>query len=397
LGLLEQFVVDNEDLLALESLIGRFNIFDALRVARTEIRHSNFLAFILNPAESHGLGELFLRAVLMDILRRAPVEARSLSPIELDGAALRGVEIRREWEHLDLLITCHDPRFAIVIENKVDATEHSDQLGRYRREMAAHFPDLRPLYLYLSPNSASPSDTGWVPYGYSDIHRVLTRVRNTYHGAIGGDVLSFLDHYLSLIGTQFMDDPAIDALCRRIYTNHRRALDLIFERVAQPGSSVLAEAETAVRQDERFHVFNRGRNVLEFVPKAWLEWMPAIGLDQRDEPRSWLILRFELFPGELDYHVELRQIQDQALRRELVAALLANATRLGFKQKKGKVTGRYTRVSGRERLLGWKEDQEPDPAKIREIVHARLNATFEALKPLPEVLRPIFAHSQGRE
>jgi hypothetical protein len=55
---LETFVVDNDDLLALESIIGRFNIFDALNIARAEIRHSNFLAFILDPAESHGQGQV---------------------------------------------------------------------------------------------------------------------------------------------------------------------------------------------------------------------------------------------------------------------------------------------------------------------------------------------------
>src|SRR5262249_10582480 len=46
----------------LEARIGRFNIFDALGIARAEIRHSSFLAFILDPAESHGQGQLFLKA-----------------------------------------------------------------------------------------------------------------------------------------------------------------------------------------------------------------------------------------------------------------------------------------------------------------------------------------------
>src|SRR2546427_3670599 len=108
---LERFVVDNDDLLALESLIGKFNIFDALDIARVEIRHSNFLAFILDPAESHGQGEVFLKAVLIDLLKAAPAGLRPLSPIDLDGTDLQGVEIRREWRHIDLLITCHQPRF----------------------------------------------------------------------------------------------------------------------------------------------------------------------------------------------------------------------------------------------------------------------------------------------
>src|SRR5437868_2634487 len=87
---LERFVVDNDDLLSLEALVGRFNIFDALNIARREIHHSNFLAFLLDPVESHGQSQLFLKALLMDLLKSAPPELRPLSPIELDGTDLRG-------------------------------------------------------------------------------------------------------------------------------------------------------------------------------------------------------------------------------------------------------------------------------------------------------------------
>src|SRR5438552_12678627 len=110
---LERFVVENDCLLQLESHIGRFNIFDALGIKDAEIRHSNFLAFILDPAESHGQGQLFLKAILMDLLKNAPPERRPLSPIDLDGIDLRGIEIRREWKHIDLLIMCREPRFFV--------------------------------------------------------------------------------------------------------------------------------------------------------------------------------------------------------------------------------------------------------------------------------------------
>jgi len=79
---LEHLVVDNDDLLELEELIGRFNIFDALGIARVEIRHSNFLAWLLDPAESHGQGSIFLKAVLMDLFKQAPVDKRPLSPVD---------------------------------------------------------------------------------------------------------------------------------------------------------------------------------------------------------------------------------------------------------------------------------------------------------------------------
>src|SRR4051794_5092357 len=87
---LESFVVDNDELAELETLIGKFNIFDALNIVRAEIRHSNFFAWLLDPAESHGQGGLFLKAILMDLLRESPQPLRPFNPIELDGAQLRG-------------------------------------------------------------------------------------------------------------------------------------------------------------------------------------------------------------------------------------------------------------------------------------------------------------------
>jgi hypothetical protein len=103
---LERFVIENDTLLALEARIARFNIFDALGIARAEIRHSNFLAFLLDPTESHSHGPLFLKAILMDLLKQAPRENRALSLVDLDGTDLRGVEVKREWKHIDPLIKC---------------------------------------------------------------------------------------------------------------------------------------------------------------------------------------------------------------------------------------------------------------------------------------------------
>ena len=131
---LERFVAENDELLSLEEQIGRFNIFDALGIARVEIRHSNFLAWLLTPSESHGQGDLFLKAFLMDVLRKARQKGAEppISAVELDGADLRGVEVRREWRNIDLLIRCDKPRFVIAIENKIDSGEHGNQLERYK-------------------------------------------------------------------------------------------------------------------------------------------------------------------------------------------------------------------------------------------------------------------------
>jgi hypothetical protein len=392
LAALERFVVDNEDLLSLELLIGKFNIFDAVKIAQTEIRHSNFLAFLLDPAESHGHGQLFLNALLMDLLKTAPPSLRPLSPIELDGTQLRGVEVRRESHHIDLLVACSHPPLVVAIENKIASSEHSDQLNRYEQTIREHFPNTGSLFVYLTPTGEAPSSGAWVPYSYRELHRVLSRVRETYENSIGANVLVFLDHYLNLIGTRFMDDPRIDDLCQRIYKNHRRALELIYDRVGSPAAGVLAEVEAVLREDSRWQVFYRGANLIDFVRADWLSWLPTIGIDRKDIPRSWFVFRLEVYNSKLDFYVEIRRMSDIALRRRIVETLIREGSKFGFKRSPGAVTDNYTRVSGRERLLQWSDDEdEPSEDAIRAAVKKKLDDVYPKIAAVPKLLEPLVA------
>ena len=53
--ILDKFLVDNTELEELSAKLSIFNIFGVLRVEDTEIRHSNVLAWLLDPQGSHGL------------------------------------------------------------------------------------------------------------------------------------------------------------------------------------------------------------------------------------------------------------------------------------------------------------------------------------------------------
>lgn len=66
----------------------------------------------------------------MDLMKAAAVELRPLSPIDLDGTDLRGVDIRPGWSHIDLLIKSYEPPFVIVVENKVGVVEN--KVGSHR-------------------------------------------------------------------------------------------------------------------------------------------------------------------------------------------------------------------------------------------------------------------------
>ena len=66
--LLDRFLLD-ENLKGLENDFSKFNIFDCLKLTRAEIRHSTFLAWLLDPNETHGLNDFFLKEFLKKILK----------------------------------------------------------------------------------------------------------------------------------------------------------------------------------------------------------------------------------------------------------------------------------------------------------------------------------------
>ena len=81
---LERLIVDNRDLERLESLLAQFNVFEAVSVVRQELRHSDFLAFMLDSRQTHGLGDAFLKRLLQGAIQRGSATSNPVSAIDLD-------------------------------------------------------------------------------------------------------------------------------------------------------------------------------------------------------------------------------------------------------------------------------------------------------------------------
>jgi len=71
LEVLEEFILNNKELELLEEMINDFNIFTALNITDHELRHSDFLSWLLNPNESHGMGDYFLILFLKKVFKIA--------------------------------------------------------------------------------------------------------------------------------------------------------------------------------------------------------------------------------------------------------------------------------------------------------------------------------------
>ncbi len=387
--------MDNDDLLDLEALIGRFNIFDALGIANAEVRHSNFLAWLLDPGESHGQGDLFLTGLLMDILSAAPAELRPFSPVEIDGEQLRGVEIRREWEHIDLLVVCREPSFVVAIENKVLSGEHSDQLARYENTIGSHFPEVPRMFVFLSAEEIEASQPDWVAYSYADLHRALSRVQRVARASIGDDVMTFLDHYLSLIGSRFMDDPKVDELCRRIYKNHRRAIDLINERAGSPLAPLRdAIYEVISEPDSGYCLTRKHPSWISFMPASWLEVLPAIAQSKTRDPRNWLTFSIGIDEEGISLSLWIVGTTDTQPRDLVAQALSEHRAELMLNPSpRAKPPFRNAPLL-REQVCRWSDPGEADIDAVKSDVRRALAANRERSAAIEKLLRSVLSTSR---
>lgn len=139
-----------------------FNIFQILGVATSEVRlHSAFLAELLNPCASHGMGAEFLSSFLDTVIRRENV----LFEFDVDSANVY-VEYNvgnisddyTEGGRIDLLVQDKNKQ-TIIIENKIYAGDQHCQMFRYNQfaKKDLQLADNQLRLLYLTLNGDEPS------------------------------------------------------------------------------------------------------------------------------------------------------------------------------------------------------------------------------------------------
>lgn len=276
---LDRFVSDLDgsgELERLEDTLNEFNLFEALGTINAEIRHSNFLAWLLNPNGSHGLGDVVVKRFLQRALMHLGDE-RPLTPVDLDLMDLSDMEVRREWADIDVLLISPENKLVVVIENKIDAAEGKGQLEKYKARIARDFPALgtgeqwRQLLLFLTIDGDLPSDAAYIPISYLQIVELLDAVVRNREAAIASDVKMTVRHYVQMLRRQHMEDSELIRLARTVYAKHKTALDFIFENRPDHWSDARDLIISGLKTLPVVLEFST-LTYIRFYPKAWQPW-----------------------------------------------------------------------------------------------------------------------------
>lgn len=324
---LRRFVVECADLRELERSLRRFNVFDVLRSSQNEIRHSNILAWLLDPSGTHGLDELFLRRWLMEVLNSAAKQDRSLDidPVEVDAEPFERIEVWREWNHIDVVIRmtlANGIDWVFAIENKVNATQGKYQLSGYRKKIEQSFSSSKRVFLFLTKEGEAPEDDEFIPTTYDSVQRTVDLCLAEGDELLGSGPLYLLQQYNALLKEHFMDNTAATELALKIYRAHKEALDFIFEKkpdqIKRITDSLVAKLETDGMKNV-FPFVRSTKGCVTTLPKTWAttnnmgtDAWPGIGLEIRID-QAKVVLAAQVRSN----------VKDQALRDELLQEMKA--------------------------------------------------------------------------
>lgn len=294
---LHRFVLDSQDLRALEKQLKQFNVFDVLKSTTHELRHSNILAWLMDPCANHGLGELFLRRWLMEVCAVAGMNDLhiDLNPVEVDTTPFKSVKVCREWNNIDILVDIQlagDDHWIIVIENKVRSVQGTDQLRGYRAKVEATYPTVaKRLYFFLTMYNEQPLDRNFIPTTYEVVHQALGVCLDEARDVMPAGPVTLIDQYRSILQEQFMEKTPTVELAHRIYWAHREALDYLFEHMPDVLDEATKLLWNKLEQLGPAHglvpvAYKKGE--VSFIPKAWD--VPA----NKDAtwPKVWCYMRF---------------------------------------------------------------------------------------------------------
>ena len=266
---LDKLLLDFDGVEEIEAGLGGFNIFEAIGQARREERHSDFLASLLDPNGTHGLGAEFLSRFVVEVVKTMERNSR---PLTLSNIALMDFgqsHVLREHLRIDVLCIDETNRFLLAIENKIGSREHSNQLRNYRDSLERLYHDYRLVLAYLTPERDEPSDDNWVPIGYEDVLSIVETICSKRGQNLNSTVFMALDQYARTLRRHVVTDSKLVETANVFYRKHKAALDFIFE---QKRDNLLEIKEIAVNladEQSRIKVVRQSKSTINFFPDDW--------------------------------------------------------------------------------------------------------------------------------
>ncbi|MCU5103618.1 PD-(D/E)XK nuclease family protein [Bacillus cereus] len=218
----------------LHSKFNRFNPFKILKVDKFEIRHSNMIAWLLDPTENHHLSSMFVNKILSKTFVKAENEELigQYNFIKLHKQSLQDLEVFREVQtknnkRIDILAISEAQKVAILIENKYKSSESDGQLQNYIDFVSEKYEGYTIIPIFLSLDGSAPSHKSYLTLDYGDILNILKVQLEIYSEYTSSTIKDFLSYYIDILEGELVRDEEDIELALTVYKSHKAAVDFL--------------------------------------------------------------------------------------------------------------------------------------------------------------------------
>jgi hypothetical protein len=387
----------------------QFNPLKVLRVDQFEIRHSNVLAWLLDPSENHQLGNFFIKKVVSRLVTRQENEDKlaEIDFLTYMHASFSDIEVYREVKthtnrYIDIVVVVPSQKIVLVIENKFHASESMGQLDDYLEYAKKVYKDFKVIPIFLTLRSDAPTHPEYWVLDYNDLMDIIHLHIELNREIMSESIFEFLMHYTAILKEELVQDEEAIQLAQDVYQTNKAAVDFLYlsqhdEFRKQPryrdiynwidglslvqqnalkriyakkkqtidyifkiGSSVLHEAFLSFVQleDLPIEVYKAHAQVPNFILPEWLDYTETIGEPEQGYWRGHgLIIWFERTWNErLKISIEVGPVPYEN-RLKLLNALesLGISIRPTAKLEGKKYTKIYTKTIS---IIDWANKQE---------------------------------------
>lgn len=199
------------------------DVFDILNLKQMEIRHSRMVAFLLNPNAEHK-SDMFLYGLYRYLGFTNKRIKKDFISVDCETVSNMDIFIRDSYN-----------KIIIVIENKINSREHSNQLEKYYKYTKANYTMYNCKYIYLCKNMGENIDERWSKVSYEILFDDIL-FKNKIKG-MDSSMEKFIENYKYTFIREFnmstRDNEKKKAL--EFYTKYKDTLDIVYQFAEKEG------------------------------------------------------------------------------------------------------------------------------------------------------------------
>lgn len=238
---LKELILD-DDFSRLQGLTNKeVNLMEILKVSHKELQHSNFLAWLLSPQETHNLGDFAFKEFIKIYFKENEFQdlgdEKGLSVFDFVQLDFDDLVIKREYKNIDLIFLSKKNEFCMVVENKIYSSEGNGQLTKYRNFAEKEYSDYKyRIYIYLSLEEQKLSQLGnqyYVQITYEHVIKLLNQLLTSEQINLAEQTRFVLEQYLKTLKSMLNQNEEIEIITKKLYQKYKSAFDLVFKYCAE--------------------------------------------------------------------------------------------------------------------------------------------------------------------